>query len=161
MVHAQVYNLAEDTCHRLDQGDQRCKRLSCAGAKGACDGLLDVCQPRRAECVLDGVPNVGDTAYEVVEHLHPRRAEDVPHDRADAFQVVAQNAHYGDYAAQTGNDRAKRPKQGQEPARQGRCYCTDHSGTSAKERAHIQGCRAYGRRRQGRTETRYCSSCAA
>ena len=129
MVHAQVYNLAEDTCHRLDQGDQRCKRLSCAGAKGACDGLLDVCQPRRAECVLDGVPNVGDTAHEVVEHLHPRLAEDVPHDRADAFKVVPQDAYHGNHAAQTGNDRSKCAKQGQEAFSKETCNsfgCTCH-----------------------------------
>ena len=129
MVHAQVYDLAEDARHRLDQGDQRCERLSCAGAEGACDGLLDVRQPRRAEGVPDGVPNIGDAAHKVVENLHSCRAEDIPHDRADSFQVVAQNAHYGDYAAQTGNDRSKCAKQGQEAFSKETCNsfgCTCH-----------------------------------
>ena len=129
MVHAQVYDLAEDARHRLDQGDQRCERLSCAGAEGACDGLLDVRQPRRAESVPDGVPDVGHATHKVVENLHPCRAEDVPHDRADAFQVVAQNAHYGDYAAQTGNDRSKCAKQRQEAFSKETCNsfgCTCH-----------------------------------
>ena len=118
MVHAQVYDLAEDARHRLDQRDQRPEGRACAGAKRLGDRLLDVRQPLGAEGILDGVANVGDSANKVIKHLYARRAKDVAHNSAYPVKVIPQDADHGDDSADTRDDRAKCAKQRHEPARQ-------------------------------------------